>query len=154
MAIGESDWYIKNPCSWVSLAIATSIKRLKSLSMRYGPNTFYQKYSRINKSTFNYWDANLNRDFVLADNLILRVPMPTFALPKLPLRIATRCLMSSALTSRIGRVNGAHPRATIGWLISLLSLAKISLNHFYSAKTLLKKLKKLYNGKFGVGLTL
>lgn len=41
----------------------------------YSFNELYQEYGRQNKSTYKTWDLNLNRDFILNDNLNLRVDL-------------------------------------------------------------------------------
>ena len=43
------------------------------LGVNFGLNTLYQDYGRQNKTEFESWDVNLNRDFTLSDYLNLRV---------------------------------------------------------------------------------
>ncbi|WP_302795741.1 TcfC E-set like domain-containing protein [Hafnia paralvei] len=45
------------------------------LGINFGLNTLYQDYGRQNKTEFESWDVNLNRDFTLSDYLNLRVDL-------------------------------------------------------------------------------
>lgn len=45
------------------------------LGVNFGLNTLYQDYGRQNKTEFESWDVNLNRDFTLSDYLNLRVDL-------------------------------------------------------------------------------
>lgn len=45
------------------------------LGVNFGLNTLYQDYGRQNKTEFESWDVNLNRDFTLSDFLNLRVDL-------------------------------------------------------------------------------
>ncbi|RWR03293.1 hypothetical protein ED28_03075 [[Pantoea] beijingensis] len=60
---------------YLQFGVSTFLPFDTNLSVLYSMNSLYQDYGRQDKSNYRTWDVTLNRDFIIDDNINLRVDL-------------------------------------------------------------------------------